>query len=48
MKLHFGTLDSIVANAFDIIHFDVWTSPITNISGLKYYVIFLDHYIQYL
>lgn len=41
-------MDSNISNAFEIIHSDVWTSHITSISGLKYYVIFLDHYTRYL
>lgn len=29
-------------------HSDIWTSPIASPSGLKYYLIFLDHYSHYL
>lgn len=48
VKLPFDIFDSIVSNAFDIIHSDIWTSPTASTSGLKYYVIFLDHYTHYL
>ena len=39
---------SIVANTFDIVHSDVWTSPIPSVSGFKYYVMFLDHFSHFL
>nr|GEU77427.1 ribonuclease H-like domain-containing protein [Tanacetum cinerariifolium] len=32
---------SIVENTFDIVHSDVWTSPIPSVSGFNYYVLFL-------
>ncbi|GKC68095.1 ribonuclease H-like domain-containing protein [Tanacetum coccineum] len=36
-----------VTACFDIIDSDVWTSPILSLSGYKYYVLFLDHYSQF-
>ena len=33
---------------FDIIHSDLWTSPILSSMGHKYYVLFLDDYSNYL
>ena len=33
---------------FDIIHSDLWTSPILSVSGFKYYVLFLDHFSHFL
>ncbi|GJY07385.1 ribonuclease H-like domain-containing protein [Tanacetum coccineum] len=39
---------SIVENTFDIVHSDVWTSPIPNVSGFKYYILFLDHFSHFL
>lgn len=33
---------------FELIHSDVWTSPISSISGLRYYVLFLDYYTHFL
>ncbi|KAJ9566982.1 hypothetical protein OSB04_002948 [Centaurea solstitialis] len=48
IKLPFFNSSSTVSHAFEIIHSDVWTSPIPSISGLRYYVIFLDHYTHYL
>ncbi|GJY39506.1 ribonuclease H-like domain-containing protein [Tanacetum coccineum] len=42
VKLPFYSSDSIVKQCFDIIHSDLWTSPIVSSSGFKYYVIFLS------
>jgi histone deacetylase 1/2 len=33
---------------FDIIHSDLWTSPVLSSSGHRYYVLFLDDYSKYL
>jgi histone deacetylase 1/2 len=33
---------------FDILHSDVWTSPVLSSSGHKYYVLFLDNYSNFL
>ncbi|GJW12303.1 ribonuclease H-like domain-containing protein [Tanacetum coccineum] len=37
VKLPFHSSDSIVDQCFDIIHSDLWTSPIISSSGFKYY-----------
>ncbi|GJU99177.1 ribonuclease H-like domain-containing protein, partial [Tanacetum coccineum] len=47
VKLHLHSSNSIVTKCFDIIHFDLWTSPIVSSSGFKYYVLFLDHFSHY-
>ncbi|GJV99684.1 ribonuclease H-like domain-containing protein [Tanacetum coccineum] len=44
VRLPFVHPDTVVTSCFDIIHSDVWTSPIPSLSGYKYYVLFLDHY----
>ncbi|GJU51147.1 ribonuclease H-like domain-containing protein [Tanacetum coccineum] len=46
-KLPFYSSESNVASVFDIIHSDLWTSPISSESGIKYYAIFLDHFSHY-
>ncbi|GKD86283.1 ribonuclease H-like domain-containing protein [Tanacetum coccineum] len=43
-KLPFYNSESSVDSVFEIIHSDVWTSPILSESGIKYYAIFLDHF----
>nr|GEW23704.1 ribonuclease H-like domain-containing protein [Tanacetum cinerariifolium] len=43
-KLPFYTSESSVDSVFEIIHSDIWTSPIPSESGIKYYAIFLDHF----
>ncbi|GKD27009.1 ribonuclease H-like domain-containing protein [Tanacetum coccineum] len=47
VKLPFHSSDSIVTKSFDIIHSDLWTSPIVSSSGFKYYMLFLDHFSYY-
>ncbi|GJY18856.1 ribonuclease H-like domain-containing protein [Tanacetum coccineum] len=46
MKLPLVSSDTVISSCFDIMHSDVWTSPIS-LSGFKYYVLFLDHYSQF-
>ncbi|GJY89227.1 ribonuclease H-like domain-containing protein [Tanacetum coccineum] len=48
VRLPFSLSETIVKAPFDIIHSDLWTSPITSVSGIKYYVLFLDHFSHYL
>ncbi|GKB27994.1 ribonuclease H-like domain-containing protein [Tanacetum coccineum] len=43
-KLPFYNSESSVDSVFEIIHSDIWTSPIPSESGIKYYAIFLDHF----
>jgi hypothetical protein len=37
-----------VVNNFDLIHCDLWTSPILSVSGFKYYLVVLDNCSHYL
>ncbi|XP_071718587.1 uncharacterized protein [Rutidosis leptorrhynchoides] len=48
VRLPFSSSVSHVTSLFDIVHSDLWTSPIPSLSGYKYYVLFLDHYSHYL
>ncbi|KAJ9566937.1 hypothetical protein OSB04_002903 [Centaurea solstitialis] len=48
VRLPFSISMSHVTEPFAIIHSDVWTSPITSVSGIKYYVLFLDHFSHFL
>ncbi|GJT40964.1 ribonuclease H-like domain-containing protein [Tanacetum coccineum] len=47
VRLPFVSSGTVIRSYFDIIHSDVWTSPIPSLSGFKYYVLFLDHYSQF-
>ncbi|GKG18058.1 ribonuclease H-like domain-containing protein [Tanacetum coccineum] len=42
VRLPFVSSSTIVSSCFEIVHSDLWTSPIPSLSGFKYYV--LDHY----
>ncbi|GJZ00046.1 retrovirus-related pol polyprotein from transposon TNT 1-94 [Tanacetum coccineum] len=44
VKILFVSSSSSVTSCFDIVHSDLWTSPILSLSGFQYYVLFLDHY----
>ncbi|GJZ53376.1 ribonuclease H-like domain-containing protein [Tanacetum coccineum] len=44
VRLPFVSSNTLVKSCFDIVYSDVWTSLIPSLSGLKYYVLFLDHY----
>jgi hypothetical protein len=41
-RMPFISSASHVDNNFDLIHYDLWISPIVNISGCKYYLVILD------
>ncbi|GJS65305.1 ribonuclease H-like domain-containing protein [Tanacetum coccineum] len=47
VRLPFVSSNTVVTSCFDIVHSDVWASPIPSLSGFKYYVLFLDHYSQF-
>jgi hypothetical protein len=48
VKLPFTLSNSIVYAPFDIIHSDVWTSPVLSSEGHRYYLLFLDDYSNFL
>ncbi|XP_019100085.1 PREDICTED: uncharacterized protein LOC104779870 isoform X1 [Camelina sativa] len=45
--LPFFNSNSIVSTPFELIHSDLWKSPVSSISGVKYYLIFLDDFSHY-
>ncbi|GJZ54924.1 ribonuclease H-like domain-containing protein [Tanacetum coccineum] len=47
VRLPFVSSNTIISSCFDNIHSDVWTSPIPSLSGFQYYILFLDHYSQF-
>ncbi|GKE10486.1 ribonuclease H-like domain-containing protein, partial [Tanacetum coccineum] len=48
VRLPFTSSDSIITCSFEIVHSDIWTSPIASFGGFKYYMLFLDYYSHYL
>jgi len=46
-QLPFNASSRVSTAALDLIHSDLWTSPIPSMSGFKYYVIFVDDYSRY-
>jgi hypothetical protein len=48
VRLPFRTSTSRAVNNFDLIHCDLWTSPILSVSGFKYYLVVLDGCSHYL
>lgn len=44
VRLPFYNSSSVVSQPFELIHSDLWTSPVSSISGIKYDLIFLDDY----
>jgi hypothetical protein len=47
-RLTFSSSTSRASQPFDIIHCDLWTSPVVSVSGYKYYLVILDDYTHYL
>ena len=48
VRLPFSSSSSRANHNFDLIHFDLWTSPIISVSGYKYYLVILDDYSHYM
>lgn len=46
-RLPFSASHRQTLTPLSLIHTDIWTSPITSISGYKYYVVFIDDYSRY-
>jgi transposase InsO family protein len=46
VRLPFSS-SSHATHAFDVVHCDLWTSPIISISGYKYYLVVLDDFSHY-
>jgi hypothetical protein len=44
----FSISSSRAEQAFDLIHYDLWTSPVLSIFGYKYYLVILDDYSHFL
>jgi transposase InsO family protein len=46
-RLPFSSSHSITHAPFELVHCDVWTSPINSLSGFSYYLVCLDDYTHY-
>jgi hypothetical protein len=47
VRLPFSSSSSHATHAFDLVHCDLWTSPITSMSGYKYNLVVLDDFSHY-
>jgi hypothetical protein len=47
VRLPFSSSSSVSYVPFQIVHADVWTSPVTSFSGFKYYLVLVDDYTHY-
>ena len=47
VRLHFSSSTSHATHAFDLVHCDLWTSPVPSISGYKYYLVVVDDFSHY-
>jgi transposase InsO family protein len=47
VRLPFSQSTSHTSTPFEIIHCDVWTSPVASISGFRYYLIILDDFTHF-
>jgi hypothetical protein len=46
--LPFSSSSNRAAKAIDLIHFDLWISPVVSVLGSKYYLVILDDFTHYL
>jgi len=46
-QLPFHSSTRITTHVLELIHTDLWTSPIYSLSGCKYYIIFVDDFTRY-
>jgi hypothetical protein len=47
-RLPFCSSSHRAEHPFDLIHLDLWTSPVVSVSGSKYYLVILDDFTHYL
>ncbi|KAJ9545073.1 hypothetical protein OSB04_024780 [Centaurea solstitialis] len=47
-RLPFSVSSTKTSRVFELIHSDLWTSPVTSLSVFKYYVLFLDDFSHFL
>jgi histone deacetylase 1/2 len=44
VRLPFSCSSSRATHAFDLVHRDLWTSPVPSMSGFKYYLVVVDDF----
>jgi hypothetical protein len=47
VRLPFSSSSSHATHAFDLVHCDMWTSPVPSLSGYKYYLVIIDDFSHY-
>jgi hypothetical protein len=47
VRLPFQSSSSHTTCVFDLIHCDLWTSPVLSMSGYKYYLVVVDDFSHY-
>ncbi|KAJ9544041.1 hypothetical protein OSB04_023748 [Centaurea solstitialis] len=47
-RLSFSHSTTKTSKVFELVHYDLWTSPISSLSGYKYYILFLDEFSHFL
>jgi hypothetical protein len=47
VRLPFSSSSSCTSAPFELLHCDVWTSPVSSVSGNSYYLVILDDYTHY-
>jgi hypothetical protein len=47
VRLPFPSSSTQVVQPFDLVHCDLWTSPVLSVSGYKYYLVILDDCTHY-
>ena len=48
VRLPFSSSNSVSYVPFQIVHANVWTSPVSNFSGFKYYLVLIDDFTHYI
>lgn len=46
-QLPFNKSSRVMLSSLDLIHLDVWVSPIVSFGGHRYYVLFMDDYSRF-
>jgi hypothetical protein len=47
VRLPFSNSSSFSTMPFELVHYDVWTSPVASISGFQYYLVLLDDFTHF-